>query len=150
MRSRHLRPGATLPDLIITLAVLAILTAMAAPRLMRARDAYAARAARDAAAALIEQTRVQAAARGTARLVVDPQRGTLVVQSPAGGAAAAELSAGDAFGITVTVDGHSTGVVALDFNALGLGVVANRTLRFHRGAEEARLSLSTYGRVRRW
>ena len=142
------RNGSSLTDLIITLALLAIVLAIAAPRLQNARDAYATRAARDAAAAVVERARVLAAARGTARLIVEPTAGTLALESPVGAPARTTLAIHDAFGVALTVDGQA-GRVVLDFNALGLGVLANRTLRFRRGSAESVLTLSTHGRGRR-
>jgi len=143
------RNGSSLTDLIVTLALLAIVLAIGAPRLQGARDAYATRAARDAAAAVVERARVLAAARGTARLIVEPAAGTLALESPVGAPARATLAIHDAFGVALSVDGHTVTRVTLDFNALGLGVVANRTLRFRRGGAESVLILSMHGRGRR-
>ncbi len=142
-------PGATLADLLITLAILAVLLAMAAPRLVRARDAYAVRGARDAAASLIERAAALAGMRGGARLQVDPGAGELRAEAPPGQPAGQALRLTLQFGVVLSVDGHS-GPLALDFDGLGLGSIANRTLRFRRGGEEARLSLSLYGRPRQW
>jgi len=149
MTKPRCRPGVALPDLIITLAILAILAVIAAPRLQQASQAMAARAARDAAATEFERARVLALARGTARVIVDPASAELRVESPAGIPAAPPLRLG-AFATAVTVDGLASGTASLDFNAIGLGVSANRTIRFRRGQQESRLSLSLYGRVRRW
>jgi type II secretory pathway pseudopilin PulG len=143
------RSGVTLPDLIITLAILAILAVMAAPRLRRAGEAMATRSARDAAATEFERARVLALARGTARVIVDPAAAEIRVEAPAGLPAGPPLRL-DGFATAVTVDGLATGTANLDFNAIGLGVSANRTIRFRRGQQESRLSLSIYGRVRRW
>jgi Tfp pilus assembly protein FimT len=145
----HKRTGASLTDLIVTLALLAIVLAIAVPRLQGARNAYATRAARDAAAAIVERARVLAAARGTARLIVELSAGTLALESPVGAPARTTLRVQAAFGVTLTVDGHTAGRVLLDFNALGLGVIANRTLRFRRGGAESVLTLSMHGRGRR-
>jgi prepilin-type N-terminal cleavage/methylation domain-containing protein len=143
------RSGVTLPDLIITLAILAILAVIAAPRLQRAGQAMATRSARDAAAMEFERARVLALARGTARVIVDPVAAELRVESPVGFPAGPPLRLAG-FAAAVSVDGQAAGTTSLDFNAIGLGVSANRTIRFHRGQQESRLSLSVYGRVRRW
>jgi type II secretory pathway pseudopilin PulG len=150
MRNSGCRSGTTLADLIIAIAVLAVVTTIAAPRLVTARNAMAVRAARDAAAGEIERARTMALARGTSRIVLDPASAQLRLEAPAGTAVRDPVRFADAFRVQMSIDGHSAGTVALDFNAMGLGVSANRTIRFQRGAVEARLSMSLYGRVRRW
>jgi len=149
MRYRS-RQGTTLTDLIVALAVISIILTAAAPRFGRARDAFATRAARDVAAATVEQARSLASGRGTARIVIDPSAGTLTLEAPTGVRAAPPLSLADGFGVRLSVDGHAGGPVVLDYNALGLGIIASRTIRFQRGGIEAGISVSTYGRVRRW
>jgi hypothetical protein len=137
-------------DLLVVLALLSVIASVTVPRLVNARNAYAARAARDAAAAWVERARSLASSRGTARLTVDIAQGELRMEAPVGVTVGMPLAVQSAFGVRMSVDGTSSGTVHLDFNAVGLGVLANRTLRFRRGDEEARLSLSTYGRARRW
>jgi hypothetical protein len=146
----HNRPAFSVFDLLVVLALLSVIASVTAPRLVNARNAYAARAARDAAAAWVERARSLASSRGTARLIVDPAVGELRLEAPAGVVVRIPLAVESAFGVQLSVDGTRSGAVELDFNAMGLGVLANRTLRFRRGDEEARLSLSTYGRARRW
>lgn len=143
------RTGVALPDLIITLAILSILAVIAAPHLREASEAMAVRSARDAAAGELERARVLAIARGSARVIVDPATAELRVEAPPGTAAGSPLRL-DVFSATVSVDGLTSGTASLDFNAIGIGQTANRTIRFHRGGQESRISLSLYGRVRRW
>ncbi|MCI0432392.1 MAG: hypothetical protein L0271_01905 [Gemmatimonadetes bacterium] len=143
------RRGATLVDLIVSLAIAGILLTIAAPRLGSARDGRAAVAARDVTAGLVAEARTLAVALGSAVVVVDPGASSVALEAPAGTRIGAAHALGEAFGVTLAVD-HSAGTVRLDFDALGMGRLANRTLRFRRGAEEARLSLSSYGRPRRW
>ena len=50
----------------------------------------------------------------------------------------------------VSLEGTSGGAFTLRFDDLGLGQVASRTIVFRRGSAEAGVSLSSYGRVRRW
>jgi hypothetical protein len=60
------------------------------------------------------------------------------------------LHLGAGFGVQLVIDHATTSTVRLDFDALGLGRLANRTFRVRRGRHEARLTLSSYGRPRRW
>jgi len=149
METAARRRGATLTDLIATLGIAGILLGMAVPRLSAARDGRAAAAARDAAAALIARARTLAVAQGTAAVIIDPAIAVVTVEAPAGSPAGDPLRLGDAFGVTLSVD-QSAASVRLDFDALGTGRLVNRTIRFRRGQAEARLSLSSYGRPRRW
>lgn len=149
MRNVRRRAGYTLADLIITLAILGIALGMAAPRVGAVRAQGAVRSARDAAASAFERARSLAVSRGTARVTVDPAAGTIAVEAPIGIAADAVLRLADTWGVAVTV-GSASGPVAIDFNAIGLGVVASRTITLTRGAAQAGLSVSAYGRVRRW
>jgi hypothetical protein len=149
MQNPNLRAGATLVDVVVVLAILSIVSGMAAPRLGAARDGWAAAAARDATIAIVAKARTQAMARGSARLIVDPVSSVIRLESPIGVVVGEALHIGREWGVAVAVD-RASGVVGIDFDGLGLGRLASRTLRFRRGAAEARLSLSTYGRPRRW
>jgi Tfp pilus assembly protein FimT len=148
MRIVRRRAGFTLADMIITLAVLGIVLGMAAPRVGALRARGAVRSARDAAASAFERARSLAVARGTARVTVDAAAGTIAIESPVGIAADAALHLTDVWGVAVDLGGSRTAV--LDFNAIGLGVVASRTITLTRGAAQAGLTVSSYGRVRRW
>ena len=144
------RAGATLAELVLSLSILAWAAGLALPRLAGARDEYAVRAARDAAAALVDRARLLAQLRGSARLRIDPGAAELRIEAPIGTAAGAPLLPGAEWGAALVIAGHGSGPVALDFDVRGLGRVASRTLQFRRGDREARLTLSAYGRVRRW
>lgn len=148
MRMVRPRAGFTLTDLIITLAVLGIVLGMAAPRVAALRAHAAVRSARDAAASTFERARSLAVARGTARVTVDAAAGTITIESPIGIAAGAVLRLADTWGVAVGMAGVPTAV--LDFNAIGLGVVASRTITITRGSAQAGLTVSSFGRVRRW
>jgi hypothetical protein len=90
-----------------------------------------------------------ALSRGSARLAVDLAGDAVHIESPAGEAAEPRRELGAEFGVDIVVD-QATAPVMLDFDGLGVGRLANRTFRIRRGAAEARLTLSTYGRPRRW
>jgi len=145
--------GFTLHELLVVLAVLAVLAAIAAPAAAGVSDAVAARGARDATASLLSRGRAEAPARGGTYLSVD--LGTAMATLRAGrpgaeGALLATLDLRHTFGAKVDSRGVTEGVVDLVFDAHGIGRVASRTLSFRRGGAEAALTVSSYGRVRRW
>lgn len=149
MRVMRRRAGQTLADLIITLSVLGIVLAISAPRVGAMRANGAVRSARDAAASVFEQARTLAMSRGTSRVVVDPVAGTVSIEAPIGVAAGPVLRLTETWGVAVAAGG-SGGAATIEFNAIGLGVVASRTITLTRGGARAGLSVSAYGRVRRW
>jgi prepilin-type N-terminal cleavage/methylation domain-containing protein len=144
------REATTLPELLVALSILAILATMTMPRVSRALDVYATRAARDALAGAIGRARVLAIARGSATVRLDAQAGMLHMQAPTGALPADDLPLGALFRVTCELDGNPAAVVTLNFDALGIGRFSNYTLRCHRNAAEAYLTLSSYGRPRRW
>ena len=151
MNAQYLKSGTTLAELILVLALLAAAAGVASPRLVHARDEYAVRSARDATAALVDRARTLAQLRGSARLRIDPAAAEIRVEAPIGNPAGSPLFLRSDWGADVSIAGRgSTAPLDLDFDGRGLGRLANRTLRFRRGGQEARLTLSSYGRVRRW
>jgi hypothetical protein len=143
---RH-RPGTTLTELAIALVLIGVLATLVLVPFGRLLDRLAVAGARDAVAARVAQARVLAPTHGSARVVVEPGSGAVRVEAPIGSPASAGVDL-TAWGVAVAADGHAA--IELDFDGLGLGRMANRTLVFRRGAAEARLSLSIYGRPRRW
>ncbi len=145
--------GFTLHELLVVLAVLAVLAALAAPVAGGVSDAVAAKGARDATAGLLSRARAEAPARGGTHLSVDLGTAAVTLRAgrpEAGGALLATLDLRHAFGASVASRGMTEGVVDLVFDAHGIGRVASRSLAFRRGKAEAALTVSSYGRVRRW
>lgn len=149
MRSSS-RPGTTLIELIFALAVLAILIGIGYPPLRRALDRMAVRAARDTLLAGVARTRVVAAGRGGAALVLEPASARFWIESARGDTLAAVVDLRDRHGVRLAVDGAAAERVALRYDALGLGRIASRTVRLRRGGEEAGLTIAAYGRARPW
>jgi hypothetical protein len=52
-------------------------------------------------------------------------------------------------GVHVLLSGNRS-AVEIAFDALGLGRIASQTLRFRLESQEAGLTVSSFGRVRRW
>lgn len=148
---RDLRPaGSSLLELLLVLTLLSSMAAAGVLALRRGIEVYAARAARDSMAAAAARARSLAVANGSARLVVDPSAASFWIEAPPGARAGDPVRLGDSFGVTVATEPHAGGVVVIDFDALGLGRIASRTFRLRRGSTETRLTLSSYGRPRRW
>ncbi|MEX0892036.1 MAG: hypothetical protein WEB88_07680 [Gemmatimonadota bacterium] len=144
------RTGTTLLELTVVLALLAVLVGIAAPFGRRAMDEVAVRAARDALGAMAARARLGAAARGGATLAVSIPEGLVTLVDARGRAIAPDRDLAAEFGVLVATDGRATTRVQLRWDVLGIGRAAARTLRFRRGAAEARLTVSLYGRVRSW
>jgi prepilin-type N-terminal cleavage/methylation domain-containing protein len=141
------RRGYTVLEVLVTLSVLSVLLGIALPPLGHWRDRAAVRAARDELAAAFAWTRMAAAAGGGASLVLDPTAGTFRVRAgPGAGARTVDL--GRRFGVTVEVGAGAP--VVFDYDALGIGRLASRTIVLHRKSASAGIVVSAYGRVRPW
>ncbi len=131
----------------MVLAVLAVLLAAAAPPVRRWRDTAAVRAARDELAAALAATRIAAASAGGASLVLDPAGARFWIST----AVSPRMDPTDLGArYRVRVEAGSRGEIVLRYDGLGLGRIASRTIRFERGGAAAGLTVSAYGRYRRW
>lgn len=140
--------GYTLIELLVVLSVLGVLLAITLPPITRWRDAAAAHAARDELAGALALTRVVAVSARGATLVLDPTTGRFWIRTEEEEDGPATDLAGR---YRVRVDaGPSTEPVLFHYDALGIGRLANRTVRVRRGRAEAGLTVSAYGRFRRW
>ncbi len=142
--------GASLPELLTTLLILSLVGVGGVIALRRGLEVYGVRAARDSMASAVAKARALALVRGEARLVVDPGAASVWIEAPSGSRVGDALRLGDVFGVSVAADQHTGGPIIIEFDALGFGRVASRTFRLRRGAAESRLTLSSYGRPRRW
>lgn len=139
--------GTTLIELLMVLLLLGLLLALAVPPMARWRDAVAARAARDELAAGLAWTRLSALSHGGSTIVVDAPTATFWTTTPAGpGRTPVNLAERYA----VRLEMGSAERVSIEYDALGVGRHASRTIRFRRGRAEAGLVVSGYGRFRRW
>lgn len=143
------RPGTSLTELLCALTILAVLLGLAFWPMARVLDRYGARAGRDALAAGIARARMLAVARGGATLVLEVPAGRFWVEA-GGDTAAAPIDLFAHYSVVLAVDGAAADRVELRFDGLGIGRMVNRTVRVRRGSEEAGLTLSSYGRVRKW
>ncbi len=137
------KSGFTLIELTFTVMIAAVALGLAAPFGTRALDRLAARAARDTVMGFIHQTRIHARLHGGARLRILPDS---VVEVWAGDSLRARWIGKE---LHVTIDPGRPDSVNLEWDALGVGRIASRTLKFRRGNAETRLVISSLGRARR-
>ena len=140
------RAGITLLDLVAVLALLGVALGLAIPASRAAVDRRAVSSVRDQALAALHRSRLEARMRGGAVLEFDGVQGRLRVLS-----GDSLLWSSDAPGehrVTMALQdgGRST---AVRFDALGLGILASRTVLFRGGGAEAGLVISSRGRGRR-
>ena len=145
------RRGYTVIELLVVLALLALALGLAYPAARRAADAWAVRAARDGVAAVIAGARAAAlTARGAEVLLVTADGTVLARPTDAASAAHVRLRLLRDWNVSVNSPGFSGDTIIIRYDALGIGRIANRTLRFERGRAVAGLTISAYGRVRAW
>jgi len=142
------RSGYTLLELLCGLTLLAVLLGMVSLPAAYAGDVLAARAARSAIMAAAAATRAVAVQHGGADLYLDAADGALAVTSRDGLVA-------DTLGrlvrdYHVSIELGEAGHATLRFDALGIGRLANRTVRINRGRVSAGVTFSAYGRARPW
>jgi prepilin-type N-terminal cleavage/methylation domain-containing protein len=142
MRTR----GYTLVELLASLLLLAALLAIGLPPLSRWRNESAVRAARDDLAAALAWTRVAAASGDGATLVLDPDTGRFWTERAGERTPTVDL----ARRYRVRVETGASVAVRFRYDALGIGRLANRTVRFRRSAALAGLTVNSYGRIHRW
>jgi prepilin-type N-terminal cleavage/methylation domain-containing protein len=138
--------GFTLFECLVVLAIVGIGVALGLPALQSHRDRWAVTQAREASAALLARARVDALGSGASRVTILPGRGH--IERSLGSTHRERVDLGDRYGVTLDISGRDT-LATIEFNALGLGRMAARTLRFGRGAASGSLVISTYGRVSR-
>lgn len=142
MLSWRMRRGATLPELLAALALLAVLLGLAVPEARAARDRALLQLEARALAAAHADTRAVAMRRGArTELVVSPAR---YQQRDAAGAILWERPGPLREGIALT--GPLTAIV---FDSRGYSIgAANRTYTLSRGSRTLRVVISRPGRLR--
>lgn len=137
--------GHTLIELIAVLLIGSLALAVGLPAADAQRDRWAVAGAREAVVGVATSARTTAITRGGASLFVDPAGDSVWSGGPWGRSDPVDLRT--EFGVDLGPDGSP---VELRFGPLGLGRVASRTLVLRRGGAASSLTVSSYGRVRRW
>lgn len=138
--------GFTLFECLVVLAIVGIGIALGMPAMQLHRDRWAVTQAREASAALFSRARIDALGSGASQVTIVPGRGH--IERSLGGTFRERVDLGDRYGVSLDISGRDT-LATIEFNALGLGRMSARTLRFGRGATHVSLVISTYGRVSR-
>ena len=142
-----MRNGHTLLELTVAVLLMATITGSLLPAAARYRRRADVVAAREAVAGLLAEARAVAPAFAGAVVNIESDPGRAWIQIS------------DSVGRTIQIDGASGLRVVLSgsrarteiaYDALGVGRVASETLRFRLDGEEAGLTVSGFGRVRRW
>jgi Tfp pilus assembly major pilin PilA len=141
-----MRRGTTLLELATVLLLLGLSGAVALPIGKRLADRMAVVSAREALAGLVAEARTVALAQGGASVHLD--RDPFRAWYQAAGVPRRTVALEGDLGVTMLVGRELPHEVR--FDGLGLGQVASTTVRFRRGDAEAGLTLSSYGRARRW
>lgn len=139
------RAGLTILELLVVLAIGAIVLSLTLPSARRLKDGWAVTAAREAVVGMVERTRTEALESGGAALTLDPVGDSLWVVTGDGSVVSLDLVAD--FDVDLEPGDRP---VELAFGPLGIGLLTSRTLRLTRGGARRSLTVSSYGRVRRW
>jgi prepilin-type N-terminal cleavage/methylation domain-containing protein len=139
-----MRRGITLPELLIALVLLGLLTLIAAPRLLAVMGAAALRAEATLVLSALDVARTSAVRLGTPTTLTLTEDRYLVEGGVPGDSAAPWERAGPASrGV-----GLSGGGAPIRFGAAGIALgVANRTITLRRGGATRRIVISRLGRI---
>ena len=140
-----MRTGTTLPELIVALS----LFGMAASWSIRVaggwQDGIAVGAARETLISELRGARVRAQSGGGASVEIVLDSALVRVRAP--GAPDRTVPLGREHGVTLS--SGATRTVRLQFDRMGLGRFASRSVTVSRGRVSRSISISSYGRVRR-
>ncbi|NJD11735.1 MAG: hypothetical protein FIB01_15285 [Gemmatimonadetes bacterium] len=148
--SKPQRPGTTLLELLCGLTLLGLILGMAAVPFAHTGDVLAVRAGRDAILNAAAAARTLAATHGGATLSISASDGTISLATRDSLVTDTLARLGPELRIRVAFDDARLQVALIRFDALGLGRLANRTIRLRRGAVQGGVTFSAYGRARPW
>jgi len=139
--------GHTLLELAVALLLLTTLAGAFVPAARRYRDRMSVVSAREEVAGLLSRARALAPATAGASVHIRADAGQAWVQAL--DSVLSPVGLGGEDGVSVVLSGGRPSAV-VRFDALGIGRVASLTVRFLRGQEQAGITVSSFGRIRRW
>ena len=137
--------GATIFELLIVLSLAGVLISLAFPSLRSSMDGLTVRAARETAFALFSRARITALQNSGAEIHIDAARDYMAIRTSAGALEREQHFAS----ADLIIDGAADSIV-LRYDGHGIGRVMSRTLQFRHRSASAGLTISSFGRVRRW
>lgn len=141
-----MKRGFTTLELAIVMTLMALVTVAVAPTVLASWDRLRVRAAREEVAGQVQRARSAALRSGRATLELRADSG--LVRVVVDESVESEVDLGKRYGVGFSFGG--TPAARLRFGRLGLGRVASRTVGLFRRADTVSVSLSTFGRLRRW
>lgn len=140
------RPGYTLGELALVLLLATLVITAAAPSMARGRHTLAVRAARAELIAAIATARSAAILNGGATVIIDAASGAVWIEVADGRRLGDVRPLAHHYDVTIELDRGPR--AALRYDALGIGRLANASVRIRRGEALAIVTVSAYGRVR--
>lgn len=145
MRTHH-PSGYTLVELASVLVLLAVAASAFAPAARRVADRAAVVSGREEVVRALTRARAAAVSRGGSSVTVIARPPAVRISERSVPVRVVPIG-GDRLTVRLTGSRDSTTFV---FDALGIGRFANGTVVLQRGDAETGLTVSSYGRVRRW
>lgn len=146
MHVPDMRNGFTLLEVVVLLVLAGIFMDLGLRPARRLLDRWAVLSAREEVASLVAIARIRAVGTVGATITIDEDTGAVEVRSTVWPDTMVRFR--ERYGVELEIVG-SARFVTLRFNALGLGEVTSRRLRFTRGDAVTDLILSSHGRLRR-
>lgn len=140
------RMGASLFELLLALVILGTLFSIALPSVRSSMHVLAARAARESAFGMFARARSVAQQHGGAGIMIDAGADRMMIRTPSG--AIVSEAVFSERNVDLSMDGADT--VLLRYDGYGLGRMMSRTITFAAREARAGLTVSSFGRVRRW
>lgn len=140
------RPGYTLLELTLVVSLATLLVGIAVPSMLRGLHALAVRGAHAELTATVAATRTAAIMAGGANVVIDLDAAAVWIETAAGERVGDTRDLDRSYG--VALESSRGPVLTLRFDALGIGRLANATIRIRRGRAVSSIVVSAYGRVR--
>ncbi len=137
--------GVTLPEIVFCLLLLGLAVQAVVTPFKHQSDLLVVRGAREEVIALLQRARVEARSTGEAAVVIEEELDPYLVLARGEGRASVDLQRR---GIRIEVVGARS-AVTLRYGPLGVARFGSASLRLVRGDAEARLVVSSYGRVTR-